>query len=95
MRKFVGKFVEIEWQDAASVCHWTTPQDPNLSTNPCISRGWVVKVTDKAVTLAGTYCLEQGRLHQISECITIPLAWAKVRMVDKKAANLKRYLTDD
>src|SRR6266403_3822988 len=46
-------FMEIVWEDASSNDGWSSQSDDH-ETETVITRGWVVKQTDKSITLAGS-----------------------------------------
>jgi hypothetical protein len=65
-------FVEIVWDDAASnSATWIEPSD---ITGPkqVITRGWLVKETDKAVSVAGSVANEVIENETVGNTMTIP-----------------------
>lgn len=85
-RKLVGRFVEVKWWDAKSEATWLRYRGKKweeMAASPCTTRGWVVKETARAISLAGTISHDGGK-WDFSEVITIPRAWATVKIVDKK-----------
>lgn len=88
-RKLLGRFVEMRWWDAQSKLDWIeykSPEWEKLGACPVTTRGWVVKETARALTLAGTVS-NDGRSWDFSEVITIPRAWGTIKVIDKRRLN--------
>lgn len=64
------RFVEAVWIDSSSDGEWTKERDlPEALT--MTTRGWLVKETENAITLAGTF-YDDGGTWMFGEFITIP-----------------------
>ncbi len=72
MKKF--KFVEVAWMDAVSVANWRSFDDlPEIVM--CVNRGWVVRETDKSITLAGSLMFNGANaVSLIGDVTVIPKA---------------------
>lgn len=81
MKKYLGKFVEVLWQDAVSTASWVSPKElvqevPSL----CRNRGWLVRVTKDHIVLASSLSYRPGdptEVRDFGEVISIPGAWVK------------------
>ena len=66
-------FVEIVWHDAISDNSWCSV--PDTKELACITtRGWLIKKTPKAVTIAATYGGDEEDL-EVNQILTIPRGW--------------------
>ncbi len=68
------KFVEVEWFDTVSIASWRGV-DHLPEPARCVSRGWLVKETDKYVVTAGTIMFrEDGSVYEVSDLSAVPKA---------------------
>jgi hypothetical protein len=66
-------FVEIVWDDAASNSETWVTTDAITGPEQVITRGWLVKETDKFVAVAGSVANEAVENETVGNTITIPL----------------------
>jgi len=60
------RIVEVLWEDAlASALDWT--EDPDVDPMPTYTLGYIIKETDKNLTLA-----QMINLHHVGHVVTIP-----------------------
>lgn len=70
--KFPYDFLEIIWDDAVSNSEsWTTVADI-LEPERVITRGWKVKETDAAITLASSIDYAEAEGETVGNTMTIP-----------------------
>ncbi len=67
------KYVEVAWKDAHSVAEWRGLAELPAPAE-CVTRGWLVRETDKYVVLAGTLLWKEdgGNVELAGEIIAIP-----------------------
>ncbi len=66
------QFVEVVWLDANADNSWRDLGD-EVELAQCISRGWLIKETDKYIIIAGTVgLLENGDVQDSNLAIAIP-----------------------
>lgn len=68
MRQWI--FVEVEWVDAKSDATWCG-HDELPNTARILTRGWLVRETDRCLTLAASVDMDESQ-RQVGEVITIP-----------------------
>jgi hypothetical protein len=66
-------FVEIVWDDAASNAETWVTTDAITGPEQVITRGWLVKETDKYVAIAGSVANEAIENETVGNTMTIPL----------------------
>ncbi|MGZ6199172.1 MAG: hypothetical protein ACXWNL_16170 [Vulcanimicrobiaceae bacterium] len=66
-------FVEIVWDDAASNSETWVTTDAIAGPEQVITRGWLVKETDKYVAIAGSVANEAIENETVGNTMTIPL----------------------
>ena len=67
------KFVQVEWDDAASCATWRGLDDlPH--TQPCITRGWLLEENKKELIIAAT--VQEGG-PDFGELIALPRGMVK------------------
>lgn len=65
-------FVEIVWDDAASNSETWVTTDAIAGPEQVITRGWLVKETDKYIAIAGSVANEAIENETVGNTMTIP-----------------------
>ena len=75
-KKLLLKLVKIEWVDSSTGAGWITYEGRDISDDnslPCCSAGWVIAVTDDAVTVSSNITGMWTENFQFHSTMTIPV----------------------
>ncbi|SRR6266403_1430523 len=83
-------FMEIVWEDASSNDGWSSQSDDH-ETETVITRGWVVKQTDKSITLAGSVGPTKDDTFGSTQTIPCGMIVSKRELKVTSASSKSRY----
>ncbi len=67
------KYVEVVWEDATSNSESWVHINDIVAPERVVTRGWLVKETEKAVTLASSVSLEEDFEETVGNTMTVPV----------------------